>query len=188
MRMFVAVCPPPDVLDDLAEFLAPRQDVASPLRWTAPEQWHLTLAFLARVEDRNLDALDERLTRLAAQHARFTLTLGGSGAFPHPGAAKVLWVGVQDEQAATELSRLARGARAAANTAGVEVDGTRFTPHLTLARLGRPIEATRWLGVLGTWRSRPWRVEGLALIESHLGEGSHRHPRYEVREVFPLAG
>ena len=52
MRMFVAVRPPEPVLDDLADYVEPRRDVDSPLRWSRPEQWHVTLAFLPSVTDR----------------------------------------------------------------------------------------------------------------------------------------
>jgi RNA 2',3'-cyclic 3'-phosphodiesterase len=85
-----------------------------------------------------------------------------------------------------ELDRLATGARAAANKAGAEADGGRFHPHLTLARLKRPAEVTRWLRVLDGYRGPGWRAEEVALIESHLGEGPRKRSRYEVVETFRL--
>jgi 2'-5' RNA ligase len=84
---------------------------------------------------------------------------------------------------AEELARMSVGARTAATTAGVEVDGQRFRPHLTLARMHRPIEATRWIHVLEAYAGPSWQVEELALVESHLGEGRARH---EVVGTFPL--
>jgi 2'-5' RNA ligase len=65
MRMFVAAIPPEEVVEDLEEFLSVRRE-AAPLRWTLPEQWHLTLAFLAEVPDRRYDDLLARLERAAA--------------------------------------------------------------------------------------------------------------------------
>ncbi|MDP9386758.1 MAG: hypothetical protein M3Q48_02235, partial [Actinomycetota bacterium] len=47
MRLFVAVWPPADVVDGLAAL--PRPEVPG-LRWTAPEQWHVTLRFLGEVD------------------------------------------------------------------------------------------------------------------------------------------
>ena len=61
MRLFVALFPPEDVLEELAEFLAPRQEVDSDLRWTTRDQWHVTLAFMPQVHERSLDDLTERL-------------------------------------------------------------------------------------------------------------------------------
>ena len=61
-------------------------------------------------------------------------------------------------------------------------------PHLTLARLKRSIEATRWLRVLDTFISPSWRVREIELIASHLGEGPRRRPRHERVARLPLVG
>jgi len=185
--MFAALVPPDHVLEHLAEFLGPRQEAEPGFRWTTPEQWHLTLAFMAQVADRHLDDLLARLERAAARRTSFSVTLAGGGAFPNPSRAKLLFAAVEASDA-EELRRLATGARAAAGKAGADADGGRFHPHVTLARLGRPAEATRWLRVLDAYRGPTWQAEQLTLVESHLGEGPRRRPRYEVVETFPLGG
>ena len=186
MRMFAAVLLPQDVVDDLEEFLGPRQE-ASDLRWTRPESWHLTLAFMADVPDRSLDDLLERLTRAGRKRHPLDLTIAGGGAFPNPGRAKVLYAGVEGPaDHLEELRRLSTGARAAANKAGAPAEGAAFRPHLTLARMRRPVEATKWIRVLSTYRSDPFRVTELALVESHLGQGPGNRPRYDVVATFPL--
>ena len=186
--MFVALVPPDEVLEDLAEFLSPRQEAEPGFRWTAPEQWHLTLAFMAEVADRHVDDLHARLERAAARRTPFPLALSGGGAFPGPSRAKVLFAGVDAGDRAEELRRLATGVRAAAAKAGATTDGGRFHPHVTLARIGRPVEATRWLRVLDVYRGPTWRADQVALIESHLGEGPRKRPRYEIVQTFPIGG
>jgi RNA 2',3'-cyclic 3'-phosphodiesterase len=186
MRMFVAVVPPPEALEDLAAFLGPRQDAEMCFRWTVPEQWHLTLAFMPEVADRHLDDLISRLERAAARRTAFAVSLIGAGAFPDPARAKVLYAGVEAGPAREELRRLATGARSAANKSGAEASGGRFHPHVTLARIGKPAEVTRWLRVLNTYRGPEWPVEEVALLESHLGEGPRNRPRHEVVEWFSL--
>jgi RNA 2',3'-cyclic 3'-phosphodiesterase len=182
--MFVAVVPPPAVLDHLDEFLAARREAGPELRWTVPDQWHLTLAFMPEVADRHLDDLADRLARAATRRTSFEVTLIGAGAFPNPARAKVLFAAVRSE--GPELDRLATGVRAAAAKAGAAVQGGRFHPHVTLARSGRPVEATRWLRVLQSYRGPTWRAEELVLLASHLGEGPRRRPRHEVVATFSL--
>jgi 2'-5' RNA ligase len=184
MRMFVALLPPERALEDLAGFVGPRQEAEPGFRWTVPEQWHVTLAFLADVPDRHLDDLLARLARAAARRTPFGVTLAGGGAFPDPARAKVLFAGVETD--GVELTRLATGARAAAAKAGCPVDGGRFHPHVTLARTGRPVQATRWLRVLDAYRGPTWTAEEVTLVASHLGEGPRRRPRYEAVAAFPL--
>lgn len=184
--MFVAVQPPERVLEDLAEFLVPRQEAEPGFRWTTPEQWHVTLAFMAAVPDRSLDDLLERLARAARRRNPFDVAVRGGGAFPNPARAKVVFAGLEVGDAREELQRLSTGARAAAQKAGADADGGRFHPHLTLARTGRPLDVTRWLRVLDAYHGPSWRVEDIVLVQSHLGEGPRNRPRYELVETFPL--
>ena len=191
MRMFVAAVPPPSVLEDLEEFLSVRREAAA-FRWTVPEQWHVTLAFLANVPDRAYDDLLERLARAAGKRRRMSATIAGGGAFPNVGRARVVWAGAEVDAAgmdgAEELRRLATGCRAAASKAGIEVAGERFKPHVTLARLGRPAEVTPWVRLLDGYRGPQFAIDEISLIASHLGEGPRKRPRYEVVEKFPLGG
>jgi len=182
--MFVAVVPREGVVEDLEGFLAPRREAAA-FRWTVPDQWHLTLAFAANVPDRSYDDLVARLTRAADKRSPMQARIAGGGAFPNVGRAKVLFAGVEttDEE---ELRRAATGARAALVKAGAEVDGQRLRPHLTLARMGRPVEATKWVRLLDGYAGPSWRIDELALVASHLGEGPRMRPRHEVVETFTL--
>lgn len=179
MRMFVALVPPDDVRDHLDDFLAVRRDAAR-LRWTQADQFHVTLAFCADVPDRCLDDFVERLTRAARKRTPLTTRITGGGAFPNPAKARVLYAGLDlAESARTELSHLATGARAAAAKAGIEVDGQRFRPHLTVARMGHPIEASNWVRLLDAYRGPEWQLDRVSLIASYLGEGPRNRPRYE---------
>jgi RNA 2',3'-cyclic 3'-phosphodiesterase len=182
--MFMALPLPEAVKEDLSTFLEPRQEAGRDLRWAWPEQWHITLAFLPEVADRQLDELLERLQRAASRRSPMALQLAGAGAFPNAGHAKVLWAGV--DHAGEELMRLAGGVRAAGAKSGIEVGGGRFHPHLTLARLAVPTDVTHWLRVLDEYSGPSWQAQEVTLIASYLGQGRHGRARHEVREIFTL--
>jgi 2'-5' RNA ligase len=184
--MFVAVVPPPDVVENLDEFLDVRREAAD-FRWATTEQMHVTLAFLAEVPERRVEDLTERLNRAAAKRTAFDTRITGGGAFPGPVDARVLWAGLQlDDHGRTELERLATGARAAASKAGIEVGGGRFRPHVTVARLRRPAEVSRWVRLLDGYAGPTWTAESVHLVESFLGQGPRGRPRYETVDTFPL--
>ena len=186
MRMFAALVPPAEALEHLDDFLEVRRE-APELRWVQADQVHLTLAFLAQVPERRLEDLVERLGRAAARRTAFETALGGGGAFPDAGRARVLWTGLDlDEPGRTELERLATGCRAAAGRAGIEVDGARFRPHLTLARTRAPQEVSRWVRLLDSYTGPRWRADELTLVASYLGEGPRGRPRHVPMDTFPL--
>nr|WP_246280281.1 RNA 2',3'-cyclic phosphodiesterase [Nocardioides daedukensis] len=175
--------PSTDAIEDLDEFLEPRR-AAAPFRLAPPEQWHLTLAFMADVAQWRVEDLVDRLADVAARRTPFELSLHGGGAFPDAARAKVVWCGVAG--AVEQVDALAQSTRAAANAAGARPDGGRFRAHLTMGRLSWPDEVSNWVRLLDTYSGPVWRAESLTLFASHLGEGPRRRPRHEVLAELPF--
>ena len=181
-RLFVAVVPPASVLDAIDAFLEPRRDAGTGFRWTVPEGWHLTCAFLPAVAPSRVEPLEAALEEVAGRTAPFAVSLAGAGAFPDATKAKALWLGVTEGSG--DLDRLAHLCRTAAAGCGVEVEGGRFRPHLTLART-RPCPARRWLTILDAIPEQAWGVAAFVLFRSRLLPGG---AGYENLRSFPLAG
>ena len=119
--------------------------------------------------------------------SQLTVSYDDGGAFPNAGRARVLWCGLDLEEAGQEeLRRMATGARAAAARSGIEVDGQRFRPHVTVARLNRPTEVSSWVRLLDGYAGPSWPVDRIDLVASYLGEGPRGRPRYETVASFPL--
>jgi 2'-5' RNA ligase len=185
-RMFVAVRPPDDAIEHLDAFLDVRRDAAD-FRWAGVEQMHVTLAFLADVPERCVEDLVDGLSRAAAKRAAFETRIAGGGAFPTAADARILWADLElDEHERTELDRLAAGARSAAGRAGIAVDGGRFRPHVTVARLRLPRDVGKWVSLLDGYEGPPWCADRIELVASYLGEGPRRRPRYETIDTLPL--
>ncbi|HZC67417.1 MAG TPA: RNA 2',3'-cyclic phosphodiesterase, partial [Nitrospirales bacterium] len=84
-----------------------RGSKAVKIGWTQLEGIHLTLKFLGDIEEAQVDALREVLSKAAASARPFTLEARGLGAFPNPRAPRVIWLGLygsNDDMA--ELQRL----------------------------------------------------------------------------------
>jgi 2'-5' RNA ligase len=188
VRLFVAVTPPAEVLDDLdAAVTAARAGRGDrrDLRWTGPEDWHVTLAFLGEVPGPVAERLAPQLEQAAAGAEPFPLALAGAGAFPAPVRARVLWCGLGGDRSA--LAALAAAVAAATTRAGAAPpdDGRPFSPHLTLAYYPRPpADAGDLVTVLGAYAGPAWLVDGIQLIESRTG----RRPRYRTVGRWPLNG
>lgn len=94
-------------------------------------QLHLTLVFLGEVAEPRVTSVRDAMSRdLPA--VPFTLSFEGWGVFPPRGAARVLWLGV--EQGRDALQALFDMVSARLADAGVPGERRAFTPHLTLGR------------------------------------------------------
>lgn len=157
------------------------QENAPDLRWTDPDGWHVTLAFLGETDRSEVPGLVSALRVAADGVAEFQLETGGVGAFPRTGAAQAIWYGMSDPH--HQLTDLAARVQAAVRPSS---EPARFRPHLTLARSrvrrGEPLGS--WLATLDA-PSGALTVSGLTLFRSHLGRGP---AQYEVLARLPLSG
>ncbi len=103
-----------------------------PVRWTAPQNLHLTLHFLGDVEGKRIPVLKQILNRIPPHKTAETLRFTNIGAFPDLSAPRILWLGIEKNPAL-----LAAQKRLAEDLAlnGFEFDKKRFRAHLTLGRV-----------------------------------------------------
>lgn len=143
------------------------------------ERIHLTLDFLGHLPVQTVEDLQSQVRPVVAAYGRFQLTAEGVGAFPNLGRAQVLWAGIAGADL-PQLTGLQAELSQVLRTAGIAVED-RFHPHLTLARVRRPIRGPS-RKLLTDWHSR-WRdaafgelaVADLRLMRSHLGSGPARY-------------
>ena len=155
-RLFVAVWPSEEALASVAALDRPP---LRSVRWTGPEQWHVTLRFLGSVEaSEAVDALS------SMRHPPVSARLGSAtGRF----GRAVLHVPVDG------LESLAAAVVSVTAEVGRPVEDRPFHGHLTLAR-SRERRGSRELVDLAGAPVTPvaWEVTSVDLVESHLGHGA----------------
>lgn len=133
MRCFVAVEVSDQIKAQLACIQSRYRDLDRAVRWVDPAQIHLTLKFLGEVPETDLPAVSESLNGVARRFAPFEFTVRGTGCFPPRGAARVVWVGVEESSGA--LGQLREACESAFAGLGFAREGREFRPHLTLGRI-----------------------------------------------------
>lgn len=182
MRLFVAVTPPPEALEEVGDALAPYRREWSRLRWIPRDRQHVTLSFLGDVDEDRREALTARLDSVSCDHCPPRLHFAGAGAFPRAGRARVLWVGLSGDR--DPLAALAASVAAAARQSGIDQEDRAFSPHLTLARLRAPGDLRSLVESLSGFTGTPWTADAIHLVRSHLGP----NPRYETLASWALRG
>ncbi len=184
MRLFIAINLPAELRRTLWEATAPLRTPDVPIRWVAPEAIHLTLKFLGDVAPPLSDPVAEGVSRAVGTARRFTLPIGGFGAFPSVRRPRVVWVGCE---AVPPLELLQHRVEQEMAALGFEVEGRPFRPHLTLGRVrgdarGAPFrDFERTLEPLTYDAEAP--VEAVELMESRL---SRAGATYTVRHRAEL--
>ena len=148
-------------------------------RWIDPENYHLTLRFIGDIERGLADDVASMLGRVGREP--FEIRLEGLSSFggrkPRAVVASVAPMpALLDLQA--EHERLLQ-------RVGLDPEGRKYTPHVTLARLRETSsqQVADYLSARGSFRSLPFRVERFVLFSSRASTGGGP---YVVEEAFPL--
>lgn len=177
IRSFVALTLPQDIRSALV-----LTQMALPLpRRVAPENLHLTLAFLGELSNPVLDEVHAALSDLRAP--AFDLRLRGLGLFGGK-RPRNLHAGVAPEPA---LEHLQAKVAQAARRAGVTLEARRFVPHVTLSRFSPEAadlpRLEQAVAAAGLFSAGPFRVDHFALMRSWLRQPE---PEYDVLAEYPL--
>ncbi len=179
-RLFTALLPPAVVRGELAAAMQPLTGV----RWSPPENLHLTLRFIGDCDAAKCDALAGALARVRVEP--FILPVEGIGVFPSRGPAKVIWAGLGG--AHTRLFQLRKQVDEALLSVDLTLDVHHFQPHITLGRLAGnydPKELAKYLARHAKFEAPPFRAEEFHLMASTLHGGSA--PGYASVRTFALA-
>ena len=128
-RLFVAIWPPDDVLDRLADIERPKDQG---VKWVPQENLHITLRFLGDADETEVvDRLDEMPLPSATAVVGPAFDLLGGRSLISPVAG---------------VDELAAAVRLALRGLGTEPERKRFQGHITVARLARNARPRRSAG------------------------------------------
>jgi 2'-5' RNA ligase len=189
LRVFIALDAPESVRAALADAQAKCMErvPGAAVKWTRPEQFHLTLRFLGHIERTIVNELTARLRKAGAALRALDLNCAGLGLFPERGRPRVLWAGVNDATS-SGLRRTFKGIADTTKGVGHEEAEKEFTGHITLARckdVGRT-EADRLKELVGQYSQHAfgsWRAVEILVMQSAL---SPKGAQYSVLERIPL--
>lgn len=187
IRTFYALKVTPDLVHAVRRIQGrARIDLPRGLRWTRPEQTHLTLAFLGDVSNDRIADLKQVLAETASSFAPFTVDVHGIGGFPRAQRPRVVWAGVSgDSTPLIEKMHHLLWQQLEPIKPKPKPEDRPFHPHLTLARVPgpQPPKIADWMERHAGWNFGPWPVHEMALIQSVLTPNG---PVYETLAMAEL--
>lgn len=186
VRVFFAIDFSDDIKNQLAAYidsLKKNSKSKHTIRWTKPENLHITLQFLAEVEGEDIDDMIEKVkTELTSVAQPFQINLRSIHLFPDPHRPRVIVVDVVPTEPLTSLSALiGKGIK---NT-GYEIESRPFRAHMTIGRIKTgQINALNFLADAEVPPVGEIKIEEVVLFQSEPHpEGSHYVPLHRISLV-----
>ena len=149
-------------------------------RWIDPENYHLTLRFIGDIDD----AMSREIAFMLGNVRRmsFELRLDGLTSFGGRRPRAVVATAAPTQQ----LFELQAEHERLMQRVGLEPEGRKYTPHVSLARLRESSsrQVADYLAVRAPFRSPPFRVSRFVLFSSRASVGGGP---YVVEAAYPLA-
>jgi len=183
-HMFIAVPVPEGIKQQLNTFCVQLQQNFSFKKWVFPDDYHITLKFLGRVDKDTLESLKPLIALISSKMAPYSLSLEGLNTFGKLSSPRILWVGVKGDL--NPLNILQGNIDEASASLGFVSENRPYTPHLTIAKnyagqekfdAGKLEQAAQQLQM-----SHQWVANEVVLYQTHLG----REPMYEPIEVYDM--
>lgn len=138
VRVFFAVDLPVSVKDALGKYISAlkKRSKSNSIRWTKPENLHITLQFLAEVKSEHVASLIKNVRKeLDRELPLVSLRFGSVQLFPSPFRPRVivLEIGPQDQ-----LSEIANLIGRGILSTGYDIETRPFRAHMTLGRIKHP--------------------------------------------------
>ncbi|MCP4723123.1 MAG: RNA 2',3'-cyclic phosphodiesterase [Desulfobacteraceae bacterium] len=167
-RVFIAIPLPAPVRRGLMKIQAGLKSKGIKASWTKPGALHLTLKFMGNIPIHDLEFVKAAMVKTMAGFPRFELSTSRLGVFPNPKKPRVLWVGVEGRT--DRLDKLFKTLETQLTPLGIKNERSRFSPHITLARLKKSISPAL---VHAMQESNPppstlFQVPGIELFKSEL--------------------
>jgi 2'-5' RNA ligase len=176
-RLFTGV----EIPSDIGQALGMLRGGLPGARWITPENYHLTLRFIGDVDDVIAHEVASMLGRV--RRGAFDLHLEGLTSF---GGRKPRAV-VATIAAAQPLFELQAEQERLMQRIGLEPEGRKYLPHVTLARLRTSSnrDVAEYLSARGLFRTAAFRASRFVLFSSRASVGGGP---YVVEASYPLNG
>lgn len=174
-RLFTGLEVPPEVGDSLARLRGGLPGA----RWVDPENYHVTLRFIGDVDDRLAHEIGSMLAQVARRG--FELRLDGLTSF---GGRKPRAV-VAAVASVPQLAELQAEHERIMQRIGLQPEGRKFTPHVTLARLRDtpPEDVARYIATHGHFPRLTFTAARYVLYSARESTGGGP---YVVEAAYPL--
>jgi len=140
VRTFIAIELSTEAQANITQLQSRLKGVSPPntVRWTVPQNIHLTLHFLGDIAMDDLEEVARAVEATATGCPAFSLKLASLGCFPNTRRPRIVWVGVSGETDTLIKLHQTLGDQLRRRI-GFQPESRPYSPHLTIGRVKRGI-------------------------------------------------
>lgn len=132
IRTFIALEIPDEALSEVVKIRDENYREQSRIKWEPVEKLHLTLKFLGDTEEKLVDKISNDISNIISNNSVPNLSFSGFGIFKRNGQAKILWIGIKEDQ---KLLDLVNSIEDVCSNYGFPKEKRSFKPHITILRI-----------------------------------------------------
>lgn len=164
-RIFIAINFPEDFKKSLASVISKIEKIEPGIKFIAPENAHLTLAFLGQIETSEIARITAILRLMSKNQKKFEMGMEKIGFFPSINMPKVLWIGGSES---LNLLSLKKSLDQQFRINGFKVDERAFMPHLTIGKVEKEIKNMEEILKMANVKIGEFTVSTIDIMESNL--------------------
>lgn len=131
MRTFIALTLPEQIRSRLALLQVELRE--TDVKWTAPENIHLTLKFIGEIDEKTLDRIILTLEKFIPEKKSYYARVSALGVFPEIHSPRIIWIGLSEGN--KESCDIAQEIEEKLSDTGISKEERAFTSHITIGRV-----------------------------------------------------
>ena len=181
IRLFVALKIPENIKEQLLSICYELVPDASLYRWVSKDKIHLTLKFIGEVEENLVPPISTELDFVINYHS-FDFTISRFGFFFRDKRPKILWAGLQTDEA---IFKLAGELNKRMEIFNIEPERRKFKSHLTLLRIKSMLDEN-FINNFNNYQfdNLKFKTNKIALVKSELSQAGAKYTEIKNYELI----
>ena len=140
IRTFIALDTPETVTKVALSLQSSVKVNPKAVRWVRKENIHITLRYIGPTAPGEVEKINRLLSEIVGQNSDLSLNVSGAGCFPKKERPRILWLGVDGDEA--ELKLLVEMINSEMDQLGYPQEERNYSPHISIGRIRYPQKVT----------------------------------------------
>lgn len=156
------------------------------ISWVPPQNMHITMRFLGNVTEPMIQAIKDNLEPITSKTPQFQITCGKIGTFEKDHKAKIIWIGVKNQNG--ELEQFHNTISTLLENAGFKGETQPLSAHVTIGRIKGEDEDGAMEKLLSEYETKSFGVSKIRALLCYRSDLKTKGTDYHLLWRLPMTG